>query len=135
MSQKLNILMSHINGFHNATINEFLMFQKQAATLEFSTLGASYRSTRLSCKSSKKLLWRLIFANKPTYSYPLIACESSTRVITEVWKQWILIVDKEEHLMVVVLAYQLEDKAVHIFTKISIFDVWLSPEHASVLML
>ena len=37
--------------------------------------------------------------------------------------------------MVVVLAYQLEDKAVHIFTKISIFDVWLSPEHASVLML
>ena len=56
MSQKLNILMSHINGFYNATINEFLMFQKQAATLEFSTLGASYRSTRLSCKSSKKLL-------------------------------------------------------------------------------
>ena len=56
MSQKLNILMSHINGFYNATINEFLMFQKQAVTLEFSTLGASYRSTRLSYKLSKKLL-------------------------------------------------------------------------------
>ena len=41
MSQKLNILMSHINGFYNATINEFLMFQKQAATLEFSALGTS----------------------------------------------------------------------------------------------
>ena len=34
MSQKLNILMSH-------------MFQKQATTLEISTLGASYRSSRV----------------------------------------------------------------------------------------
>ena len=123
MSQKLNILMSHINGFYNATINEFLMFQKQAATLEFSTLGASYRSTRLSYKSGKKLLWRLVFANKPTYSYQIIVCESSSRVITAFSKHWIPTVDKEEHLMVVVLAYQLEDKAVHIFIKISIFDV------------
>ena len=56
MSQKLNNLMSHINGFNNATINEFLMFQKQATILEFSTLGESYRSTRLSYKLTKKLL-------------------------------------------------------------------------------
>ena len=37
--------------------------------------------------------------------------------------------------MVVVLAYQLEDKAVHYFYKNLHFDVWLSPEHASVIML
>ena len=86
-------------------------------TLEFSTLGASYRSTRLSYKLSKKLLWRLIFANKTTYSYHLIVCESSSRVITEFLKHWILIVDKEEPLMVAVLVYQLEDKAVHYFYK------------------
>ena len=35
MSRKLNILMSHKNNFYSVTINEFLMFQKQAATLEF----------------------------------------------------------------------------------------------------
>ena len=83
--------------------------------LEFSTLGASYRSTRLSYKLSKQLLWRLIFANKTTYSYQLIVCESSSRVITEFLKHWILIVDKEEPLMVAVLVYQLEDKAVSLF--------------------
>ena len=135
MSQKLNNLMSHINGFNNATINEFLMFQKQATILEFSTLGESYRSTRLSYKLTKKLLWRYIFANKPTHSYQLIVCESSSRVIAEFLKYWILIVDKEDPLMVVVLAYQLEDKAVHYFYKNLHFDVWLSPEHASVIML
>ena len=37
--------------------------------------------------------------------------------------------------MMVVLLYQLEDKAVHYFYKNSIFDVWLCPEYVSVLML
>ena len=54
-----------------------------------------------------------MFANEPTYSCQLIVYENSSRVITEFLKHWILIVDKKVPLLVVVLADQLEDKAIH----------------------
>ena len=99
--------MAQKTEYLNVAKIEYFNVAHVSKTLEFSTLGASYRSTRLSSKLSKKLLWRLIFANKTTYSYQLIVCESSSRVITEFLKNWILIVDKEEPLMVAVLVYQL----------------------------
>ena len=39
----------------------FLMVKQQVATLKFSTLGASYRSTKLNEKLSKKLYLRLSY--------------------------------------------------------------------------
>ena len=54
-----------------------------------------------------------MFANEPTYSCQLIVYENYSRVITEFLKHWILIVDKKVPLLVVVLADQLEDKAIH----------------------
>ena len=63
--------------------------------------------------SKIKVLQRLMFANEPTYSCQLIVYENSSRVITEFLKHWILIVDKKVPLLVVVLADQLEDKAIH----------------------
>ena len=56
-----NILMSHKNDFYSVTINEFLMVKKQVATLKFSALRASYRSTNLNRKLSKKLYLRLSY--------------------------------------------------------------------------
>ena len=53
--------MSHKNDFYSVTINEFLMLKKQVATLKFSALRASYRSTKLNRKLSKKLYLRLSY--------------------------------------------------------------------------